>query len=121
MLCCGSSATPGAVTFDDLDFQQSVRTAANYFVDVATNVLSCFKFAEFETRLVADCRRRHDIYTPEPWSDEDVLAKFYDEINSVHMPPLNVQEHGQEYKKICHYPSVSPHARIEEMKYLRCY
>lgn len=61
------------------------------------------------------------MYIPEPLSDEDALSKFYDTINSVQMPFLNVQKQRQEYKKICKYLSVLPRARIKEKPYIRSY
>lgn len=61
------------------------------------------------------------MYVPEPWSEEDLLALFYDVVPSVQMPPLNVQEHGPVYKEICKYSSVSLRARIKKMPYLRSY
>lgn len=79
-LRCGSGATPGAVAYDDPDLRQSVRTAANYFVDEATNAPSRLNAAEIGARLVTDCRRQKYVYTPEPWSDGDVLAQYYDAI-----------------------------------------
>lgn len=102
MLRCGSCAAsvplPTTIpTFDDPDLRESLRTAANYFVDDAINDPSRLTAAEFETRLVADCRRRKDMNVSEPWSDGDELAQFYDTINSVQMPPLNIHEHLPAY------------------------
>lgn len=37
------------------------------------------------------------------------------------MPCLNVQEHGQEYKKICNHLSGPPQLRINKMTYLQSY
>lgn len=37
------------------------------------------------------------------------------------LPPLNVQKYIQKYKEICHYQSVPPSARIEEIPYLCSY
>lgn len=57
------------------------------------------------------------MYVPEQWSDGDILAQFYEAVNSVQIPSLNEQEHKHKYKGICHHPSAPPRARIKKVAF----